>query len=108
MSRATKFLAITMVVAMGGCSVQPHETAPAFTPVVFTQHTAEEGVCEKVTQVVTSIDQFGSEDGGFIALPNIRTTIQPAPCDVTSRPYEKPGTMRMVPVDQAPVEVQGQ
>lgn len=105
MSRATKFLAIPMVVALGGCSVQPpHETAPAFTPVVYTQHTAEEGVCEKVTQVVTSIDQYGSEDSGFISIPNIRTTIQPAPCDVASKPYEKPGTLRMVPVPEAPVE----
>lgn len=107
MSRATNFLAIPMVVALGGCSVQPHEPAPAapvFLPVVYTQHTAEEGVCEKVTQVVTSFDQYGSEDAGFITIPNIRTTIHPAPCDVTSKPYAKPGTLRMVPVDGAPAE----
>lgn len=107
MSRATKFLAIPMVVALGGCSVQPPETAPTFTPLVYTQHTVEDGVCEKVTQVVTSFDQFGTEDSGFISVPNIRTTIVLAPCDVTSKPYAQPGTMRMVPVDQAPVEVEG-
>lgn len=107
MPRATKFLAIPMVVALGGCSVQPPETAPTFTPVVYTQHTAEEGVCEKVTQVVTSFDQFGTEDSGFISVPNIRTTTVPAPCDLASKPYEKPGTMRMVPVAKAPVEVEG-
>lgn len=104
MSRAANFLAIPMVVALGGCSVQPHPQVPVFIPVVYTQHTVEEGVCQKVTKVVTSVDQYGFEDTGFISIPNMRTTIQPAPCDLTSKPYEKAETLRMVPILGAPVE----
>lgn len=95
-----------LVLLLAGCSNAPMGLVPATIPYVYTQHTAKDGVCEKVTNKIISIDYYASDMGTQLTVPNYSTTIEPAPCDATSKAYVPEGTLRMVPVSKPPVNIQ--